>query len=58
MLLTIPQVFYHMVRSSGCRGFAGIVEFLSRFCCSMVLVRDTEKRQEYLFALRGLDRAR
>ena len=24
--------FYHMVRSSGRRGFAGIVELLSRFC--------------------------
>jgi hypothetical protein len=48
----------HMPRSSGRRGFALILERLPRFCRSVVLVRDTETRQEHLFAICGLDGAR
>jgi putative oxidoreductase len=57
MLMTIPQV---LTTGSVIRrpGFAVIVERLSRFCCSVVLVWDTKTRQAYLSALRGLDGTR
>ena len=48
----------HMVRSSGRRGLAAIVERLSCLCGFVVLVRDTKTGQKYLLAMRGLDSAR
>ena len=58
MLMTIPQVLTIWLGHQAVRGFAVIVERLSRFCRSVVLVRATETRQEHLFALRRLDGAR
>jgi len=54
MLMTIPQVLtiWFGLRPPGYRCY---VERLSCFCRSVVLVRDTETRQEYLFGMRGLD---
>jgi hypothetical protein len=58
MFMTIPQVLTIWFDHQAARGFAVIVERLPclRYC--VVLVRDTETRQEHLFAMRGLDGAR
>ena len=58
MLMTIPQVLTVWLGSSGRRDLAAIVERVSCLCRYLVLVRDTETRQEHLFAVRGLDRPR
>jgi len=46
-----------MVQSLGRRGFAIIMECVSRLCRHLVLVWDTKTRQKHLFAMRGLDGA-
>jgi hypothetical protein len=57
ILLTPTRCFVGCWAASGRRGFAVIVERLPCFCRSVVLVRDTEARQD-LFAMCGLDGAR
>src|SRR5262249_10198116 len=45
----------HMGRSSGCGGFDPIVECVFSFRPSLAMVRNPAARQEYLFAVLGLD---
>jgi hypothetical protein len=58
MLMTTPQVltiwFGHQTAGVSLLSWSA----LPCLCRSVVLVRDTETRQEHLFAMRGLDGAR
>src|SRR5919107_1307492 len=58
MLMTIPQVLSIWIGQQAAGGFYLHVERLPGFRHPLVMVRTTEKRQEHLLAMLGLDRAR
>jgi hypothetical protein len=58
MLMTIPQVLTIWIGQQAAGVFYLHVERLPGFRHPLVMVRNTEKRQKHLLAVRGLDRTR